>query len=307
MLLFLLLVRFEIYDICLEWWRSARLVPVDVLFICLEYDLDLFTLVQPTICVWQLANYWIMWLQLGLHVLRRFSFFFSVNSLLLLLPSFTHDIVQLAFVFCVRTANQRWGRVSFYTNIPFIRNEPEAQTIGVIAKTNSLLYNSFERIQRLTWIFHLQAKSLSDHSVSSFLKIAQTQHAHFEMMSFCPLWPLHIIHQALILSMRFLPVFCFIFCDYYLLSFFVFLCFCLHRFPSNSIQWCLFALPVCVCVFVSIMHWKEAGKEKERKSKSKNSVKKMNFRNNELSSMAFRCERQSISRVGDQSVKKIQF
>lgn len=42
-------------------------------------------------------------------------------------------------------------RVSFYSNIPFIQNEPEAQPIGVIANMNlrsvvMLLYNPFRRI-----------------------------------------------------------------------------------------------------------------------------------------------------------------
>lgn len=42
-------------------------------------------------------------------------------------------------------------RVSFYSNIPFIQNEPEAQPIGVIANTNlrsvvMLLYNPFRLI-----------------------------------------------------------------------------------------------------------------------------------------------------------------
>lgn len=127
-------------------------------------------------------------------------------------------------------------RVSFYSNIPFIQNEPEAQQIGVIANTNlwsvvMLLYNPFRRIH-IDHNISCERGALTRYLVSFSHKITKTQHAHWKLLSFCPLVTLHIIHQTMILWLGF-SFLCFFF-------FFVFSD-CFHQF-----KWlCIYLLFLC--------------------------------------------------------------
>lgn len=152
---------------------------IDVLFMCLEYDLNLFTphSQQFAVCMRCVAFFLVFLFQMLVRV------FFSFIC--------THDAVKLAFVHTtVRTfrGNQHWGRVSFYSNIPFIQNEPEAQTIGVIANTNLrsvvTLYNPFRRIQidyniLCEWRTRYGLFLIFTSLFLSF-NITKTQHAHWK-------------------------------------------------------------------------------------------------------------------------------